>query len=194
MLAPLVFEAFLVLVEEAVARTVEADGLGGCAQYLPDASAAYGDFIELGHGGAWKEGAFGRVLDSCREQDVFAVRGECGRDFSRGVCGEPLGCSAVGGHHEYVEVAVSVAGKGYLLAVRRPYGSAFIGLLRGELYGCTALCRDFIDVSFITEGDFRSVGRDLYVTHPEGCCCVTGEGGETQCEVCEYFLHNGMVL
>ena len=37
-------------------------------------------------------------------------------------------------------------------------GGRFVRLLRGELCGRTAFCGNFVDVSLVTENDFRAVG------------------------------------
>ena len=157
-LPPLVFKSFLVLVEKHVARFVEAEGFGGSAQYLFGASAGCGDFIKLGHGRTGEERTSGRVLYGGGEKDVLAVGRECGRDFSCRVGGQALCRTAIGRHYEYVEISLPVAGKRYLFAVRRPYGRRFVRLLRGELCGRTAFCGNFVDVSLVTENDFRAVG------------------------------------
>ena len=157
-LPPLVFKSFLVLVEKHVARFVEAEGFGGSTQYLFGASAGCGDFIKLGHGRTGEERTSGRVLYGGGEKDILAVGRECGRDFSCRVGGQALCRTAIGRHYEDVEVSLPVAGKRYLFAVRRPYGRRFVRLLRGELRGRTAFCGNFVDVSLVTENDFRTVG------------------------------------
>ena len=117
-LSPFIFKSLAVLVEELLARLVEADRFGRSTQHLLRTPSRCRYFVKLGHGRSGEKSAACRVLDGCGKQDILSVRSECGGYLTGGVGSEPLGGSAVCRHHEYVEVAVSVAGKGNLFAVR----------------------------------------------------------------------------
>ncbi len=177
-LSPFIFKSLAVLVEELMARLVEADRFGRGAQHLLRTPSRCRYFVKLGHGRSGEKSAACRVLDGCGKQDILSVRSECGGYLTGGVGSEPLGGSAVCRHHEYVEVAVSVAGKGYLFAVRRPYGGTFVALLGSKLCGGSTFGRHLVDVSFVAECDFRTVGRDLHIAHPERRGGMSGNGSK----------------
>ena len=122
-LAPFVFKAFAVLVEEGtVGLWQEVNHFGRRGQYLFGTSACCGNGIKFGHGRGGEEGTRSRVLKGGVEVDFLAVGREGGGYFGSRVIGQSFGTSAVGGHYEYIHIAIAVAGKGDLLAVGRPYG------------------------------------------------------------------------
>ena len=189
MFAPFVLEAFAVLIEHRVARFVEIDHFSRSTEYLFHFASVQSHAVEFCHGSCREKCAGCRVLNGGREQHFFAVVGECPWRFACRMAGEACGRSSFCRHDEDVGVAVAVAGKGYLLAVGRPYWRTFVGFLCCKSHGLSSFCRHFIDVALIGENNLAAIGRNLHVAHPERSSCTGRQGCQSERNACESFLH-----
>ena len=139
MLAPLVFIALAILIVETLAVGRKADHLSRRAQHLQRATTLDRHLIQFRQAAGGEHHALCRVLDAGIKDNPLPVGCESLRLLSHTLICQTGGRTSVSRHHKDVEVAVSVAGKGNLLAVGTPYGSAFVTDLCRQLDGCSAL-------------------------------------------------------
>ena len=165
--APFVLHTLAVLVQEKVALRAVADHLGRGAEHLYRLASRYGDGIELAERRGGEQGTLGRVLNACAEEHLLPVRGEGRGCLASRVEGEPRGAATRRRHHEHIEVAVTVAGKGNLLPVGAPDGVGFVAVLRGEADSRAACGSHGVDVAHVAEGNLTAVRRDLDIAQPQ---------------------------
>ena len=188
-LAPFILKPFPVLIQELVARRIEANHFGRRTQNLFRLSPFCRYLIQFRHGRSRKQRTAGR------EHNVLSVWCESGRNFRSRVSGQSASRTSVGRHHKHIRIPKTVAGKGNLLAIGRPHRRRFVGILGSQLYRLTPFGSYLVDVSLVTKQNFFSVWGDTHVTHPQrGNRHGTSHcASQHQCR--QYFLHhNQMVL
>ena len=84
----------------------------------------------------------------------------------RAVMGQPRCLAASGRHHEYVQVAVPITGKGNLLTIVGPDRVAFPGAVNGQWSSTSAIRGYGVDIAVVAEQNRFAVGRDGGVTKP----------------------------
>ena len=73
----------------------------------------------------------------------------------------------VGIDGKHVEIAETVRGEDYRLAVGTPYGQLLVARVGSKTCGLAARCRDGEYIALVGEGYRLAIGRNACVTHPQ---------------------------
>ena len=161
MLAQSIFHAFAVVIKHLRAIGSEADVLGWRGKHLLCAATCCRHLIHFAQRTRREQRTLCRVLYACLEIHPSAIGRECHRLLFCRVGGQTH-CSTTGRrHHKHVEIAVTVAREGNLLAVGAPYRVAFVTGLCGEAHCRTTCRRHFPDVAFVAKCNLLAVRRDF---------------------------------
>ena len=171
MFAPLILKTFLILIKEETSIGSIADHLRRSSKKLLDTASTDRHFIDLSQASGWKQSTCRRVLNGSREEYIFPIGSKCLGQLVGRIKSQPTCRTAGSRHHIHVLTAVTVTGKGYRLTVRRPYRNRLIRITGCKAYSLTAFNSYFIYIAFICKRDRATVGRQLYVTHPQRSDC-----------------------
>ena len=189
-LAPLVFKAFLVLIEECIAGFVECHLLCRSCEHLHRASAIHRHLVQLGLARCRERHARHRVLDCGAEIYIFTIGAECRWEFGSRVESDALGGTTRRGHYKEVEVAVAVACKSNLFPVGRPHRLALIRIARGELHRRATARRHLIYITLVTEHYFAPIGRNFHIAEPQRCRCRATDCGYRHQQCQKHLFHS----
>ena len=167
MLPPLVLEALQVRVGDPFAGPV-VDGVR-CrrGEHLLGHSAVEAHLVKLGLRGRRKQHVGRGVEDRSGEKHRLSVGREARRSLVGRVEGQPLGLAALGGHHEHVEVSVTVRGERDLRSVRRPDWHRVVGVAHGQGLGRPTRRRDLPEVAVVAENHGPAIRRNRGIAKPE---------------------------
>ena len=165
-LAPFVFVAFAIVVEELISRGREIDLFGGDAKDARNPSACDRDLIKFAHAAVGNVERSDRILAGCGENDGIPVGGEGRGKVVAGVEREPGGLASLGGDFVNVVIAVAVGGKGNRRAVGRPNRAEVTRNVLGQRRCRAAGTRDGVEIAPTRESDGRAIRRDRRVAKP----------------------------
>lgn len=179
-LAPRVLIPLLILIEQAAAVTADREFLHGQRREEHGASALDVHRIDLREEGRGELAVLHVGADGGGEEHRRAVLEGLGILVAR-VGGEASGFPSLTADEVDAEAAFAVGGKGNAAAVGRPHGACVVTGVRGELHGPSAFGRHEVNVTFVSESNLPSVGRQGGVTQPQGrvfCLCPQGAAGK----------------
>ena len=168
MLAPGVLISLLVLIEQAAAVTAERKFLHGQRREEHGATALGTHRINLREEGRGELAVLHVGTDGGSKEYCLIVLEGLGIFVAR-VGGEASGRPSLTSHQIDIEAAFAIGRKGDVATVGRPHGACVMTRVRGELYGPSAFNRHGVDVTFVSESNFPSVGRQSGVTQPQRC-------------------------